>query len=181
MEGAIFVSEQDSRIYVADLADYNAGRLRGVWITLNDFVLGYEVLEAIADFLATADEPGHEEWAVHDYDGEWLGPLASQLGEWPDMDELVDLADRLDEYGQAFADYVENVGLDSASEDDFTDSYCGQYDSGADYAAELADELGVGGGLEQSWPFTCVDWDQAWRELTYDGYWISNNGHVFSK
>jgi hypothetical protein len=56
------------------------------------------------------------------------------------------------------------------------DAYCGTADgyteaqAGADYAQELAD----GNGLidrEPAWPYTCIDWQDAWRELEIgDGY-----------
>jgi hypothetical protein len=60
--------------------------------------------------------------------------------------------------------------------DSLCDAYCGTADgyseaqAGADYAQELAD----GNGLidrEPAWPYTCIDWQDAWRELEIgDGY-----------
>jgi hypothetical protein len=41
--------------------------------------------------------------------------------------------------------------------------------AGRNYAMELADELGsVPDNLQ--WPCTCIDWDEAWRELSFDGF-----------
>ena len=41
--------------------------------------------------------------------------------------------------------------------------------AGRNYAMELADECGsVPDNL--AWPLTCIDWDQAWRELWHDGF-----------
>lgn len=37
-----------------------------------------------------------------------------------------------------------------------------------DYARELADELGMTADSTIQWPFTCIDWDQAARELRMD-------------
>lgn len=38
-----------------------------------------------------------------------------------------------------------------------------------EFAQELADDLGCLDGLEiHKWPFTCIDWDQAARELQMD-------------
>ena len=70
---------------------------------------------------------------------------------------------------QAFDDH----GIDA---DNLCDAYCGTADgyseaqAGASYAQDLADELGI--KLDQmEWPLTCVDWEQAWRELEIgDGY-----------
>ena len=50
-----------------------------------------------------------------------------------------------------------------------------------DYAMELAEELARDEARDRSWPNTCIDWDQAARELRmdytavdFDGitYWI---------
>ncbi|MGW0019942.1 antirestriction protein ArdA [Rhodococcus sp. NPDC003382] len=55
------------RIYVASLADYNAGRLHGAWLDA-----GRDPADLQADIramLAAAPEPGAEEYAIHDYEG----------------------------------------------------------------------------------------------------------------
>jgi hypothetical protein len=51
--------------------------------------------------------------------------------------------------------------------------------AGADYAQTLAEECGSFGiRLDQlEWPFTCIDWDAAWRELQMgDGYRLHDIG-----
>ena len=37
-----------------------------------------------------------------------------------------------------------------------------------DYAIELAEDIGAIGTETERWPFTCIDWDQAARELRMD-------------
>src|SRR5581483_3902347 len=55
------------RIYVASLADYNAGRLHGVWI---DAAQEPDDLQLhINAMLARSTEPIAEEWAIHDFEG----------------------------------------------------------------------------------------------------------------
>lgn len=70
---------------------------------------------------------------------------------------------------QSFEDY-------GITEETLCDAYCGTVDgwsreqAGAAYAEQLADECG---DLEREarWPFTCIDWQAAWRELEIgDGY-----------
>jgi hypothetical protein len=41
--------------------------------------------------------------------------------------------------------------------------------AGRNYAMELADDLGSVPD-DAVWPCTCIDWDQAWRELRMDGF-----------
>jgi len=50
---------------------------------------------------------------------------------------------------------------------DFSEAYVGEYDSDADFAEEFAGECGM---LQDgmSWPYTCIDWEQAARELMMD-------------
>jgi antirestriction protein len=55
------------RIYVASLADYNAGRLHGTWIDADR--PAHEIRAKVARMLAASREPMAEEWAVHDYQG----------------------------------------------------------------------------------------------------------------
>ena len=60
------------------------------------------------------------------------------------------------------------------------DSYLGQVEAvteemaGASYAEQLADELGD--YKPTQWPYYCIDWDQAWRELRFDGHWLQSIG-----
>ena len=71
---------------------------------------------------------------------------------------------------------------DAPTSEAFSDAYCGQWASGADYAEQSAEDMGAfvigaepyGGNpvdVSGQWPFTCIDWDRAWRELELgDGY-----------
>ncbi len=59
---------------------------------------------------------------------------------------------------------------------DIAEAYSGQYDSDADFAEETADQLGYMND-SKSWPFTCIDWEQAAKELMYD--YCKDNGYYF--
>ena len=74
----------EHRVYVASLADYNAGRLHGRWI---DATLGAEHIQAeTAAMLQESREPFAEEWAIHDYEGfdGW------KLYEWESFDTVAE-------------------------------------------------------------------------------------------
>ena len=51
----------------------------------------------------------------------------------------------------------------------FDDAYCGEYDSPRDYAQTYAEECGLV-PEEYVWPTSCIDWEQATRELMMDHY-----------
>lgn len=139
------------RIYVASLSDYNAGILHGVWIDLDDGD-NDRVWQEIRDMLAESPEfrqfpqggPA-EEWAIHDY--ECFGNL--KVSEYDSIDWLVAVGAGIEEHGAAFAAWAEMVDDRYSSDsrisglDDFQDAYRGQYDSMADFAEELADDLGM--------------------------------------
>ena len=55
------------RIYVADLAAYNAGVLHGVWINATDPVRS--IHEQIHAMLAESPQPDAEDFAIHDFEG----------------------------------------------------------------------------------------------------------------
>ena len=58
---------EDIRIYVADLAAYNNGKLHGVWVDACADL--DEIWNAVNAMLKASPEPGPEEWAIHDYEG----------------------------------------------------------------------------------------------------------------
>ena len=90
------------KIYVADLAEYNKGRLVGKWFDMFDYKFGSDLEDDIQDML---DANNNEEWAVHDYDCDFD---VSGFGEYPDLDGLINLKDAL-EYNEdtviAFLEY----------------------------------------------------------------------------
>jgi hypothetical protein len=66
--------------------------------------------------------------------------------------------------------------------DSIEDSYQGRAEgwnqdkAGQDFAQQLAEETGVWSGAEV-WPLSCIDWEQAWRELELgDGFWLQDIG-----
>lgn len=159
-----------SRIYVASLSDYNAGRLHGAWLDLDE--AGYDadtlremIQEQVLDTSPEARASGvpAEEYAVHDYDD-----IPSSFGEYPDLEELCRFAELYDEHGEAFKVYVEWYG-DGWSEEDFQDRFCGIYDSENDYAYELVDELGYLDEMPEHLRHY-FDYDSFAHDLFIDGY-----------
>ena len=112
------------RIYVASLADYNAGRLHGAWV---DAAADPEdVRAAIAGVLGSSGEPGAEEWAIHDYDE--FGGIP--LGEYESVETVTALARGLVAHGEAFGAYVALVGVAHTEERGFVEHYRGWWQTG---------------------------------------------------
>ncbi len=122
------------RIYVACLAAYNNGKLHGRWIDANQDADA--IHEEIQDMLKNSPEPFAEEYAIHDYEGfEGL-----HLSEYESIKDVVRYARLIEEHGEAYAAYANNVGVDYATEEGFEESYQGEWDSEEAFAENLADE-----------------------------------------
>jgi antirestriction protein len=174
----------DVGIYVACLAAYNNGKLHGDWIDLEGDIDEEGIQEGIDWMLSHSPEPGAEEYAVHTSSG--LPDYLSST-EWPALGELVAWADGLSNYSdedtrEAYQLECENQGQ-TLDEDSFRETYCGCYSSGEDYAQELAEEITETRDLYSNWPTSCIDWERAWRDLTFDGYreedCASGGVHIF--
>ena len=81
----------------------------------------------------------------------------------------------VDDYGQNLVDeFIED--FDVRTIENFEDMYQGQYDSGADFAEQLAIDCGmVSTGI--SW--VKIDWEASWDNLSYD-YTELIGGHIFN-
>jgi antirestriction protein len=160
--------------YVACLAAYNNGRLHGAWVDLEEITSADDLQECIDYILASSPEPGAEEWAMHDHAG--LPDCLSRT-EWPDLSDLAAYGEALVEIGddaddrEAFCLYCNDRG-EIVDVDALRDAYNGRHDSGADFACDLADDLGV---IPEgtAWPLSCIDWEHAWRELEIGGDYTS--------
>jgi len=120
------------RIYVANLAAYNAGRLRGAWIEPSSDVeeLAEQVTEAIGG------NPDLE-WAFHDYDA------FPNMGENPSLKDVAEMAELLEEHPYAIVKAAMNfVGRDDVDAlRDWLDEGYGTYESKRDYVEQMVDDV----------------------------------------
>ena len=147
------------RAYIGCMACYNVGALVGQWVDAID--AGDVTIADLHD--GKACKHGNEElWC---YDTESLGVGECSPGEAAERARVLASVDDPD----ALLAYVSDIGCDLAhAKRKFEEAYEGTHDSGADFAKQLADDLG---GMPRSlrWPFTCIDWQAAWRELERGG------------
>ncbi len=125
------------RIYVADLAAYNAGILHGVWVgaTLDLD----EIQEQIDRLLKCSPVPNSEECAIHDFEG-FEGV---HIAEYESLGSVHEKALFIEEHGKLGAAVLENFGgnLEEATKS-MEGRYQGVYESPADYARELTEQTG---------------------------------------
>ena len=90
----------------------------------------------------------------------------------------------IEDYLQAIDDYNEEVVesfleiFDIDSIGSLSDAYMGQYDSGADFAQNIAEDCGDVPRNMSSW--IEIDWKASWDNLSYD-YTEGSGGHIFSQ
>lgn len=169
------------RIYVASLADYNAGRLVGRWIDADQ---APEDLHAeIQDMLRQSQEPDAEEWAIHDYEG--FGDMT--LSESESIRQLSEAAALIEEHGPLAGDLMGYFGGASGIDDARTyleDHYCGVFDSLTDYAYQFIQEC-YAEGLERMGDFLSgyLDYQAIGRDFEMSGNIITfvrdGDLHVF--
>jgi len=125
------------RIYVASLADYNAGRLHGRWIDANQSA--DSIRDEIAQMLTESKESIAEDYAIHDY--EHFGDLA--LSEYTGIDQVAEAAFQLTEHGPVFASLLNHVGGTSCMDEALRymeEAYCGEYDNLTDYVEQFIED-----------------------------------------
>ena len=110
-----------------------------------------------------------------------------------DEDELVGFIEiygenKFQSYFEEYADMVDDIGIDVVSSflnvfdiesvSSCRDAYQGRFDSGAEFAQNLAEDCGdVPRGMS-SW--IEIDWKASWDNLDYD-YTEGSGGHIFSQ
>ena len=126
---------EDIRIYVADLAAYNNGKLHGVWINACDEL--DNIWNQINQMLANSPESFSEEWAIHDHEG--FNGYA--LSEHEGIEVTHEIACFIEEYPDFGGELLNNFGGDlEEAKTAAEENYCGCYKSLADYAEELTEE-----------------------------------------
>ncbi len=110
-----------------------------------------------------------------------------------DEDELVGFIEIYGEekfklYFEEYADMVDDIGndvvsaflnvFDIESVSSCRDAYMGCYESGAEFAQQIAEDCGDVPRNLPSW--IEIDWEKSWDNLDYD-YVESTDGHIFSQ
>lgn len=166
------------RIYVADLAAYNAGTLRGVSIELFEGITGDEIQFAIDAMLKESSFLPAEEWRIDDYED------MPNLG-ISDLDQIAAIANLVHEHGVTPVRlFAEHYGADYVTVERFADAYKGCYKSLEAFAEELLVEAGVMAELEKMpVPYLdsqtmdmFVDLERIGSDLTIDPFWVQQRG-----
>ena len=123
-------------IYVANLAAYNAGRLKGKWIEPSTDA--DELAEQVAD--AIGGNVDRDEWAFHDYAG------FPNMGENPSLKAVAEMAELLEEHPYAVVEAASDAGFVRRNDVDalreWLDEGYGVYKSKQSYVEQMIDDAG---------------------------------------
>lgn len=153
------------KIYVACLAAYNNGMLHGRWIEANQEA---EAIHAeIEEMLSKSPIGRAEEWAIHDYEG-FCG---LRLSESEDIETVAEMAQMIQEHGEAWAKFAEYEGVEHATLERFEEAYAGEWDSEEDFAENLASEtMEIPKHLEYY-----IDYEKFARDLFINDYYSAES------
>jgi antirestriction protein len=131
-------TKANPRVYVADLAAYNNGRLHGAWIELNEDSTGETVQEQIQQMLNRSPEEFAEEYAFHSYEG-----FGTYSEEYTSIETLLEIARGIRKRGEIFVQYMEHTGADpEEANKNFEEAYAGEWNSQNAFGENLFEELG---------------------------------------
>lgn len=173
------------KIFLTNLGKYNEGELVGEWLNLP--ATDEEIEECKKRIGINEDEPDpktgvwYEEYFITDYEND----IGYSVGEYENLDELNELAERVDGMDDYTADfikaYMENYdndftrALEAAESGDFT--YWPNCSDMGDVAQAILDETGELDEIPDKF-VDYFDFDAYGRDLAINGYfWYSNGGY----
>ena len=171
----------ENKVYVACLACYNDGRLSGAAMNADELDIAWEHDWCDDnDQRVLCDNNDHEEWAIHDYDGD-IQRLS--IGEHPDIPHLIDTMQGLEtheasSYVPAYL-MAEELLCKPPSSDE-VESLMESW-SIVDDVSDWAYEMCVGCGYFEEpdgWsPISYIDWDRVGKDMLMMDYYTFNYGH----
>ena len=128
-----------------------------------------EMTDSVTELFNELVDDGH--------DADDLQAFIDEHGKSKFVDYIEEYLQAVDEYNEEVVEsFLEIFDIDSIGS--LSDAYMGQYDSGAEFAQNLAEDCGdVPRGMS-SW--IEIDWKASWDNLDYD-YVECSDGHIFSQ
>ncbi len=165
----------DIKIYVADLAAYNNGKLHGVWIDATEDLDA--IYEQIQQMLKNSPEGFSEEWSLDDYEG--FGNY--RLEAYTSIETAHEIAMFFEEHGDAGIVALEYCNDLNEAKEMMEDRYHGCHESEEDFAEQLFEDCGDVPEHLQYY----IDYEKVARDLFINDY-VSLKAenreiHVFSR
>lgn len=124
---SVIIKTLDPQICIVDLAQYNSGNIRSIWIELA-YKDEDEIKAEIDAFLKIFN---NEEWAIHD-----SNDMPGEEIEYKSISRIVAEAELVMEHGYVYLAFKDYWGNDDFNEE----AYVGVYDNMREFAEDRADE-----------------------------------------
>ena len=128
-----------------------------------------EMTDSVTELFNELVDDGH--------DADDLQAFIDEYGKSQFVDYIEEYLQAVDEYNEEVVEsFLEIFDIDSIG--NLSESYQGQFDSGADFAQNLAEDCCMVPREMSGW--IEIDWKASWDNLDYD-YVECSNGHIFSQ
>ena len=128
-----------------------------------------EMTDSVTELFNELVDDGH--------DADDLQAFIDEYGKSQFVDYIEEYLQAVDEYNEEVVEsFLEIFDIDSIG--NLSESYQGQYDSGAEFAEQLSQDCCEVPRNMSSW--IEIDWKASWDNLDYD-YTEGNGGHIFSQ
>ena len=128
-----------------------------------------EMTDSVTELFNELVDDGH--------DADELQAFIDEYGKSQFVDYIEEYLQAVDEYNEEVVEsFLEIFDIESIGS--LSESYQGQYDSGAEFAEQLAQDCCEVPRDMSSW--IEIDWKASWDNLDYD-YTEGNGGHIFSQ
>ena len=128
-----------------------------------------EMTDSVTELFNELVDDGH--------DADELQAFIDEYGKSQFVDYIEEYLQAVDEYNEEVVEsFLEIFDIDSIG--NLSESYQGQYDSGAEFAEQLAQDCCEVPRNMSSW--IEIDWKASWDNLDYD-YTEGSGGHIFSQ
>ena len=128
-----------------------------------------EMTDSVTELFNELVDDGH--------DADELQAFIDEYGKSQFVDYIEEYLQAVDEYNEEVVEsFLEIFDIDSIG--NLSESYQGQYDSGAEFAEQLAQDCCEVPRDMSSW--IEIDWKASWDNLDYD-YTEGSGGHIFSQ
>lgn len=162
-----------ARLYVGTYAKYNNGSIAGAWLDLEDYADAEEFMTACRELHKDESDP---ELMFQDFEG-FPKELYSESMSTEDAGKLYAFL-ALDEEERAIVTaYAGARGTFPEDLDEAMEAYSGNFESDEDFAQDMAENTCSVRPSQHEWPFNCIDWELAARELMYD--YCTHDGYYF--
>jgi antirestriction protein len=168
------------KIYVASLADYNNGKIHGVWIDAT--LEPEEIQEQIRAMLQlstvlSAEDETFGDWVIHDSEGFGL----ATVHEHDDLQTMHRLAMGIAEYGLAFSAWADVFEGDSEHWEQFSEAYLGEYYSLTAYGETIIDDMGWQQEITRVLPESVARYARIDAEALAQDMWLSGEIQIIHR